>query len=101
MSPAAQALQGRKAEIRIQFKSAPPLVGADADMAKLRNELVIRVQPNEAIYMKMVLKDPGLVMRPIVSELDLTYRVSPPPPPVDAAISLERLPMLACTDAEK
>ena len=52
-------------------------MGADADMAKLRNELVIRVQPNEAIYMKMVLKDPGLVMRPIVSELDLTYRVSP------------------------
>ena len=76
--PAAQALQGQKAEIRIQFKSAPSLVGVDADMSKFRNELVIRLQPDEAIYMKMVLKEPGLVMRPIVSELDLTYKVSAP-----------------------
>ena len=71
-----QALQARKAEIRIQFKSVEPLEGATADMAALRNELVIRVQPNEAIYMKMALKEPGLQMTPIMSELDLTYRVS-------------------------
>lgn len=71
---AGKALQARKAEIRVQFKSPEPLEGATADLSHLRNELVIRVQPNEAIYMKMALKDPGLQMRPIMSELDLTYR---------------------------
>ena len=34
----------------------------------------MRVQPDEAIYMKMVLKRPGLSMEPIVSEMDLSYK---------------------------
>ena len=70
-----QALHARKAEIRVQLKSPEPLEGAPANMCELRNELVLRLQPNEAIYMKMALKEPGLQMRPIMSELDLTYRV--------------------------
>ncbi len=39
-----------------------------------RNELVIRVQPNEAVYMKFMNKEPGLSNKAIVSELDLSYR---------------------------
>jgi len=39
-----------------------------------RNELVIRVQPNESIYTKMNSKLPGLSMQTVVTELDLTYR---------------------------
>jgi len=34
-----------------------------------------RLQPQEAIYMKMAVKKPGLEMTPIMSELDLTYKV--------------------------
>ena len=36
--------------------------------------LQIRVQPDEAIYMKMAMKEPGLDMDTIMSELDLTYK---------------------------
>jgi glucose-6-phosphate 1-dehydrogenase len=38
-----------------------------------RNELVIRVQPNEAVYMKFINKKPGLGMETTISELDLSY----------------------------
>jgi glucose-6-phosphate 1-dehydrogenase len=39
-----------------------------------RNELVIRIQPSEAIYMKFNTKTPGLITRAIPTELDLTYK---------------------------
>lgn len=59
---AGKALDERKAEVRVQFQSvASELFGKDPD--KSRNELVIRFQPNEAIYMKMNMKLPGLEMR--------------------------------------
>jgi len=64
---AGKALNERKTEIRIQFKpppgtllsSWPPLAGPQPTPAG-RDELVIRVQPNEAIYMKQTVKAPGL-----------------------------------------
>jgi hypothetical protein len=34
----------------------------------------VRLQPDEAIYMKIVVKKPGLEMDSIVSELDLSYK---------------------------
>jgi glucose-6-phosphate 1-dehydrogenase len=37
------------------------------------NELVIRLQPKEAIYMKTNVKKPGLHTVPAQSELDLSY----------------------------
>ena len=44
-------------------------------MGKMRrNELVIRLQPNEAIYIKVMLKRPGMSLEPIEGELDLTYK---------------------------
>lgn len=39
-----------------------------------RNELVIRIQPNESVYIKMNSKQPGLSMQTVMTELDLTYR---------------------------
>lgn len=60
----------RKAEIRVQFKDVP----GDIFPGKTRrNELVIRVQPNEAMYMKLMTKEPGMKFDPRESELDLTY----------------------------
>lgn len=64
-----KALNEQKAEIRIQYKDVPG--GLFPGVA--RNELVIRVQPNEAVYMKMMVKKPGLETIPIVSDLDLSY----------------------------
>merc|ERR550537_582452 len=39
-----------------------------------RNELVMQMQPNEVIYMKAMMKTPGLQATPFEGELDLTYR---------------------------
>jgi glucose-6-phosphate 1-dehydrogenase len=39
-----------------------------------RNELVIRVQPGEAVYLKMNAKAPGLHMKTVPTEMDLTYK---------------------------
>ena len=52
---AGKALNERKAEIRIQFK--PPAADMNTDLDSLRNELVVRLQPDEAVYMKMVSED--------------------------------------------
>ncbi|KHG01601.1 Glucose-6-phosphate 1-dehydrogenase-2C cytoplasmic-like protein [Gossypium arboreum] len=69
---AGKALNSRKAEIRVQFKDVP------GDIFKCkkqgRNEFVIRLQPSEAMYMKLMVKQPGLEMSTVQSELDLSYR---------------------------
>jgi len=67
---AGKALNERKGEIRIQFKNVP----GDIFEGSQRNELVIRVQPNEAVYCKMMTKMPGMNFDPIETELDLTYK---------------------------
>lgn len=68
---AGKALNSRKAEIRVQFKDVP------GDIYKCkkqgRNEFVIRLQPSEAMYMKLTVKQPGLEMDTVQSELDLSY----------------------------
>lgn len=38
-----------------------------------RSELVMRVQPNEAVYLKLMTKKPGMGFGVEESELDLTY----------------------------
>ncbi|KAH9618479.1 hypothetical protein KSS87_019175 [Heliosperma pusillum] len=69
---AGKALDSRKAEIRVQFKDVP------GDIFKCRkqgrNEFVIKLQPLEAIYMKLTMKQPGLDMSTVQSELDLSYK---------------------------
>jgi glucose-6-phosphate 1-dehydrogenase len=69
---AGKCLDQRKAEVRIQFKD----VAGDIFKCKKqgRNELVMRLQPAEAIYLKMTVKQPGLEMQASQSELDLSYR---------------------------
>jgi len=65
-----KALNERKAEVRIQYKDVP------GDIFKgqtVRNELVIRVQPNESVYAKVMTKTPGMSFNLEETELDLTY----------------------------
>jgi len=65
----AKAVEERKAEIRIQFRDNPGHLFS----ASQRNELVIRVQPSEAVYVKVVNKTPGLSSDLVGSDLDMTY----------------------------
>jgi glucose-6-phosphate 1-dehydrogenase len=88
-----KALNEQKAEIRIQFDDVPgalfgptdceeresesfesPMLFPENECDRLaRNELVLRVQPNEAVYMKLMVKRPGHGMHPMLSDLDLSY----------------------------
>jgi len=64
------ALNERKAEVRVQYLDVP----ADIFDGKVkRNEMVIRVQPGEALYVKMMTKSPGITFNIEETELDLTY----------------------------
>eukprot|EP01103_Thecamoeba_quadrilineata_P017582 TRINITY_DN6308_c0_g1_i1.p1 TRINITY_DN6308_c0_g1~~TRINITY_DN6308_c0_g1_i1.p1 ORF type:complete len:504 (-),score=160.30 TRINITY_DN6308_c0_g1_i1:18-1319(-) len=63
-------LDDRKAEIRIQFSNVGSYLFGEVPP----NELVMRVQPDEAIYLKMSMKKPGLSNMLEQLELDLTYK---------------------------
>lgn len=70
---AGKALNERKADIRIQLRQPPTFI-FNGDPEYLRNEIVVRLQPDEAIYAKIVVKTPGLDLGTEMSELDLDYR---------------------------
>jgi hypothetical protein len=58
------------------------------------NELVIRLQPKEAIYMKTNVKAPGLRSAPTQSELDLSYHLRYPD--VRPHVPVTVLPLCVC-----
>lgn len=66
---AGKALNEGKVEIRLQYKAVASGVFKDIP----QNELVIRVQPNPAVYLKFNAKTPGLSNVAQVTDLDLTY----------------------------
>lgn len=66
---AGKALDESKVEIRVQFKQVAKGIFKEIQ----RNELVIRIQPNEAVYMKINSKIPGISTETSLTELDLTY----------------------------
>ncbi|ESQ41250.1 hypothetical protein EUTSA_v10013032mg [Eutrema salsugineum] len=73
---AGKALHTRRAEIRVQFRHVPGNLynrNTGCDLDRATNELVIRVQPDEAIYLKINNKVPGLGMRLDRSNLNLLY----------------------------
>ncbi|KAG7807573.1 hypothetical protein KL921_004331 [Ogataea angusta] len=67
---AGKALNEGKVEIRVQFRENSNGMFKDIN----RNELVIRIQPDEAMYMKMNTKVPGISNGIAVTELDLSYK---------------------------
>jgi len=66
-----KALNERKTEVRVQFRPVPGNIFKPDQIE--RNELVIRVQPNEAVYIKMMTKSPGMSVEAELTELDLSY----------------------------
>ncbi|XP_030471514.1 glucose-6-phosphate 1-dehydrogenase, chloroplastic-like [Syzygium oleosum] len=78
---AGKGLHTKRAEIRVQFRHVPGNLykrkfGTDLD--KATNELVLRVQPDEAIYLKINNKVPGLGMRLDRSDLNLLFKARYP-----------------------
>ena len=69
---AGKGLEESKCEVRIQFKELhrDPRLFKEACP---RNELVMRVSPHEAIYLKFNVKTPGLNDSMTMTELDLSY----------------------------
>ncbi|KAI0320825.1 glucose-6-P dehydrogenase [Amylostereum chailletii] len=67
---AGKALNEAKVEVRIQFKDVTQGIFKDIS----RNELVLRIQPSEAVYLKLNAKTPGLYTRALPTEMDLTYK---------------------------
>lgn len=65
-----KALNERKAEVRVQYRDVS---GDIFHGQSKRNELVVRVQPGEAIYCKVNNKTPGMSFGIEETELDLTY----------------------------
>ncbi|KAJ1735923.1 Glucose-6-phosphate 1-dehydrogenase [Coemansia biformis] len=66
---AGKALDEAKMTIRIQFKDMPNALFPNL----ARNELVIQVSPKESVYIKTIVKEPGLSTNLAMSELDLSY----------------------------
>lgn len=66
-----KALNENKAEVRVQFKAVNGDIYPPGELK--RSEFVMRVQPNEAVYLKLMTKKPGMGFGVEESELDLTY----------------------------
>jgi glucose-6-phosphate 1-dehydrogenase len=70
---AGKALNEHKTEMRIQFKDAPAADYLFQGETCPRNELVMRLQPHEAVYLKTNVKSPGFTAKPVQSELEVNY----------------------------
>lgn len=70
---AGKGLEERMSEIRVKFKNVSGSLFCDNDGCSVANELVIRVQPDESINLRLMTKVPGMGMRLDVKDLDLRY----------------------------
>ena len=70
---AGKGLDGRMTEIRIRFHEIPGRMFKSDEEHLKANELVIRVQPDAAIYFTIMNKVPGVGMELETRELDLQY----------------------------
>lgn len=75
MIRAGKALDKRLGEIRIQFRHVPGSLFRSRypELSQSTNELVIKIQPDEQIYMRINNKMPGLGLRLGSTNLDLVY----------------------------
>jgi glucose-6-phosphate 1-dehydrogenase len=67
-------LQRRAAEIAVTFKRPPQTLFTDTPAHLLRpNELVLRIQPQEGIFLRFAAKKPGQHIDVVPVEMDFTY----------------------------
>jgi glucose-6-phosphate 1-dehydrogenase len=70
---AGKGLNERESEVRIQFRDAKENIFAHGRRSLPANELVVRIQPEEALYLGVITKRPGLVPVLDRTNLDLRY----------------------------
>ena len=68
------ALDGKLAEIRLRFHENAVKIFGVKDPHLPPNEIVIRVQPDEAIFLRIITKVPGLETKFAPKDLNLRYR---------------------------
>ncbi|MBP7828283.1 MAG: glucose-6-phosphate dehydrogenase [Kiritimatiellae bacterium] len=73
---AGKGLDGRLAEIRVRFRPVPGNPFARLLPVLPENDLIIRVQPDEAINLRIINKAPGLALRLEETALDLRYHAA-------------------------
>jgi len=73
---AGKGLEDRMTVIRIRFRPVPASMFCVAQDCPEANELVIRVQPDEAIHLSLVNKRPGMNFELDTKQLDLQYRAA-------------------------
>ncbi len=71
---AGKALDVQVSEVRLRFRAAPGNLFGDAMGPLTANEMVIRVQPDEAIELRIMNKVPGLKMALQPTPLNLRYQ---------------------------
>jgi glucose-6-phosphate 1-dehydrogenase len=71
---AGKGLHRRVSEVRLQFKPIEHNVFCEDGACFPPNELVLRIQPDEAIRLQVMGKTPGLTMAIAPAELNLLYR---------------------------
>ena len=64
----------RMTEIRIHFREVPGNMFCGRGGCPEANQLIVRVQPEEAIYFSLVNKVPGMGMKVVTRNLDLQYK---------------------------
>mmetsp|Transcript_6559 Transcript_6559/g.19890 ORF Transcript_6559/g.19890 Transcript_6559/m.19890 type:complete len:504 (+) Transcript_6559:55-1566(+) len=82
-------LHNRKAEVRIRFKKGRSMEFFPGE--EVGNEIIIRIQPNEAVSMRVVNKVPGLSKDLAFTSLDLLYKRAFEKESKDIADAYERL----------
>jgi len=73
---AGKALDSRLNEVRVHFREAPGNIFAEAPGENLPNEFVVRIQPDEALYLGITNKKPGLAPALAHEELNLRYKAA-------------------------
>ncbi len=71
---AGKGLDARMTEIRIRFRQVPGNMFCDLGGCPDSDELVIRVQPDEAIHLSLTNKVPGMGLKLLTGVLDLQYK---------------------------
>jgi len=68
---AGKGLNERRSEVRIQLRDVPGDLFSE-EQGQGPNEFVLRMQPEEELYLKMTIKKPGLGMNIVPSEMQLS-----------------------------
>ncbi len=73
---AGKGLDAQKTEIRIKLRAVPNNMFCELGACPDANELVVRVQPDEAIHLKIANKVPGMDLKIEARDLDLRYKAA-------------------------